>query len=64
MVLKKQKKVIAEAVPTIQPETKPTIAEEARKSREERATECCFFSLRTKGHGQAKLFINYRKLES
>ena len=28
MVLKKQKKVIAEAVPTIQPETKPTITEE------------------------------------
>ena len=29
-----------------------------KKSQEERATECCFFSLQTKGHGQAKLFIN------
>ena len=57
---KETKKLMAEAFPTIQTETKPTIAEEARR----RAGKCeqpnvaSVFSLRRKGHGQAKLFIN------
>ena len=42
MVLKKQKKVIAEAVPTIQPETKLTIAERAGRSGQQNVSSSVF----------------------